>query len=190
MKIKLLVVSFVATISMFVGLSSCSSDDNNTRIEASKIAESRSAQDLLNDLYLGCDGDVESLARILQATPSSIERVRTGKTEPTFVFEEKIKSVADYYLKNDRKFSIVQSALDPEYGWYDSVLNFPNHYPVTFWVLLIVFILIAFIPPCVILLILEGVVFLVAWIASLICAPDDVEDKYIDTINPVIEQVI
>ena len=47
----------------------------------------------MNELYLACDGDVESLARILQCTPSSIDRIRNGKSEPTLQFEEKIKSI-------------------------------------------------------------------------------------------------
>ena len=179
--------------------SSCS-DGAEERIEAAKIVESRSSQDLMNDLYLACDGDVESLARILQCAPSSIDRIRNGKSEPTLQFEEKIKSIAVFYYQNDRKFSKLQSALDSEYGWYDSILNFPSHHPSIFWSITIgLFILTALVafPPLIpvavaasVGLIIELLIFVIAWIACLICTPDPVEDKYIDTINPVIEQLI
>ncbi|HCY73261.1 MAG TPA: hypothetical protein DHU75_03890, partial [Rikenellaceae bacterium] len=36
----------------------------------------------------------------------------------------------------------------------------------------------------------EMLLFLVAWIALLICSPKPMEDKYVDSINPVIEQVL
>ena len=66
---------------MFVslGLMSCSSDDvdeDAKRREFAQIVENRSAKDLLNDLYVGSDGDIQSLARMLNVTPSSIERIR------------------------------------------------------------------------------------------------------------------
>lgn len=129
MKIKhlLLVVTLIVSPVIF---SSCSSSgEAENRIEAAKVVESRSNEDLLNDLYLASDGDIESLSRILQVTPSSINRLRNGKTVATAKFEEKVKTVAIYYYQNDRKFSLLQSALDEEYGWYDSILNFPSHHP-------------------------------------------------------------
>ena len=171
--------------------SSCS-DDAEERIETAKIVESRSSQDLMNDLYLACDGEVESLARILQCTPSSIDRIRNGKSEPTLQFEEKIKSIAVFYYQNDRKFSKLQSALDSEYGWYDSVLNFPSHHPWIFWIVNIILLLVLAFATLIAIwpILLELLIFLIAWIACLICTPDPVEDKYIDTINPVIEQLI
>lgn len=110
---------------------------------------------------------------------------------------EKIKSIAVFYYQNDRKFSKLQSALDPEYGWYDSILNFPSHHPLTFWgVTIFLFLLTAliFLPPVCLAasigLVIEGLVFGVAWIAYFICTPDPIEDKYIDTVNPVIEQLV
>lgn len=73
----LLVVTLIVSPVIF---SSCSSSDEaENRIEAAKVVESRSNEDLLNDLYLASDGDIESLSRILQVTPSSINRLRNGK---------------------------------------------------------------------------------------------------------------
>ena len=186
-----------AIIAFLPFLCSSCSDDAEERIEVAKIVESRGSQDLLNDLYLACDDDVESLARILQCTPSSINRIKNGKSEPTMQFEEKIKTIAVFYYQNDRKFSKLQAALDSEYGWYDSILNFPSHHPLIFWgVTIFLFILTAllFLPPVCLAasigLVIEALVFGVAWIAYFICTPDPIEDKYIDTVNPVIEQLI
>lgn len=200
MKIKRLLLVVTLIVSPFI-LSSCSgSDEAENRIEAAKVVESRSNEDLLNDLYLASDGDIESLSRILQVTPSSINRLRNGKTVATAKFEEKVKTVAIYYYQNDRKFSLLQSALDEEYGWYDSILNFPSHHPWIFWivniVLLLIFVssIILVIWPILVIAIwsslAEMLIFLIAWIVSLICAPNQMTDKFTNTINPTIEQVL
>ena len=201
MKIKRLLLVVTLIVSPFI-LSSCSgSDEAENRIEAAKVVESRSNEDLLNDLYLASDGDIESLSRILQVTPSSINRLRNGKTVATAKFEEKVKTVAIYYYQNDRKFSLLQSALDEEYGWYDSILNFPSHHPWIFWIVNIILLLI-FVSPIIIPVIwpilviaiwsslAEMLIFLIAWIVSLICAPNQMTDKFTNTINPTIEQVL
>ena len=201
MKIKRLLLVVTLIVSPFI-LSSCSgSDEAENRIEAAKVVESRSNEDLLNDLYLASDGDIESLSRILQVTPSSINRLRNGKTVATAKFEEKVKTVAIYYYQNDRKFSLLQSALDEEYGWYDSILNFPSHHPWIFWIVNIVLFLI-FVSSIIILVIwpiliiaiwsslAEMLIFLIAWIVSLICAPEQMPDNFTNSINPTIEQVL
>ena len=200
MKIKQLLLVVTLIVSPFVFLSCSGSDEAENRIEAAKVVESRSNEDLLNDLYLASDGDIESLSRILQVTPSSIDRLRNGKTVATAKFEEKVKTVAIYYYQNDRKFSLLQSALDEEYGWYDSILNFPSHHPWIFWivniVLLLIFVssIILIIWPILLIAIwsslAEMLIFLIAWIVSLICAPNQMTDKFTNTINPTIEQVL
>ena len=176
---------------MSMTLTSCSTDPEK-RAEAAKIVEARSTQDLLNDLYLASDNDTESLARILQVTPSSIERLRNGKSDPTVQFDEKVKTVSIYYYQNNRKYSLLRSTLDPEYGWYDSVLNFPSPHPFIFWggniILLLILAFAALIAIWPILA--EMLIFLIAWLASLILSPSAMEDKYVDTINPVVEQVL
>lgn len=199
---KKIIFLYLVIVSFALTFNSCSStDDAENRVEAAKIVESRSNQDLLNDLYLACDGDVESLSRILQVTPSSIDRLRNGKTEATEKFEERTKTVAIYYYQNDRKFSLVQSALDDEYGWYDSILNFPSHHPWIFWSEVVILALIfASILICPLLSIIftsaigvvftEILIFLIAWIASLICTPNAMQDNFTNTINPTVEQVL
>ena len=192
MKGKFLI--YVIVLLFSTGMASCSKNDSENsekRIEYAKIVESRSTQDLLNDLYVGSDADVEAIARIMNVTPSSIERIRNGETDPTDQFEERIHEVSVYYMQNDQSFSKLRSVVDPEYGWYDSVLNFPSHHPWWFWGGNIVLLLILAFAALVAIwpILIEMLIFLVAWIASLICSPDAIQDNYIDSINPTIEQV-
>lgn len=203
MKSKVLHIVIIALCIMTV--SSCSKDESEKRIEFAKIVESRTSQDLLNDLYVGSDADVEAIARIMNVTPSSIERIRNGETEPTAQFEERIREVSLYYMQNDQSFSKLQSIVDPEYGWYDTILNFPSHHPWWFWtintILLVILIFVTILAFMDILGVwevlvaycstafLELLLFLIAWIASLICSPDAMQDSYVDSINPTIEQI-
>lgn len=203
MKSKVLHIVIIALCIMTV--SSCSKDESEKRIEFAKIVESRTSQDLLNDLYVGSDADVEAIARIMNVTPSSIERIRNGETEPTAQFEERIREVSLYYMQNDQSFSKLQSIVDPEYGWYDTILNFPSHHPWWFWtintILLVILIFVTILAFMDILgvwevlvaycstALLELLLFLIAWIASLICSPDAMQDSYVDSINPTIEQI-
>lgn len=184
-------------ITLFVGLIcastmiSCSKSDAEKRLEIVKIVESRTSQDLLNDLYVGSDADVEAIARIMNVTPSSIERIRKGETDPTFEFEDRLNEISVFYMQNDQSFSRLQSVLDPEYGWYDSVLDFPSHHPWWFWSINILLLLILAFAAIIAIwpMLIELLIFLIAWIASLICTPDAIQDSYVDSINPTIEQI-
>ncbi len=174
------------------GCSYAETKEATRRVEYTQIVEKKSAIDAMNELYVAADGDIESLARILQTTPSVINRIRQGETLPTMDFEEKYKEILVYYNLNDRSFSKLQSALDDEYSWYNSVLNFPSHHPWWFWSINIVLILIlvfeAFIGIWPILL--ELLIFLIAWIFLLIYSPSPMEDRYTDSINPIMEQIL
>lgn len=186
-------ILLIAAIALVVqSCSSSETDEAARRAEYTQIVEKKSSVDAMNELYVAADGEIESLARILQTTPSVINRIRQGETSPTLDFEEKFKEVLVYYNLNDRSFSKLQSALDDEYGWYDSVLNFPSHYPWWFWSINIILILILAFAALVAIwpILLELLIFLIAWIAMLICSPDQMEDRYTDSINPVMEQMI
>lgn len=184
-------ITVLLTLLSFITLSSCSKDESEKRIEYAKIVESRSSQDLLNDLYVGSDADVEAIARIMNVTPSSVERIRKGETDPTDQFDERIREVSVFYMQNDQSFSKLQSIVDPEYGWYDSVLNFPSHHPWWFWSINIILLLILAFATLIAIwpILIEMLIFLIAWIASLICSPDAIQDSYVDSINPTIEQI-
>lgn len=173
------------------GCSYAETKEATRRVEYTQIVEKKSAIDAMNELYVAADGDIESLARILQTTPSVINRIRQGETLPTMDFEEKYKEILVYYNLNDRSFSKLQSALDDEYSWYNSVLNFPSHHPWWFWSINIVLILI--LPFAALIatwpILLELLIFLIAWIFLLIYSPSPMEDRYTDSINPIMEQI-
>lgn len=172
------------------GCSYAETKEATRRVEYTQIVEKKSAIDAMNELYVAADGDIESLARILQTTPSVINRIRQGETLPTMDFEEKYKEILVYYNLNDRSFSKLQSALDDEYSWYNSVLNFPSHHPWWFWSINIVLILIlAFEAIAILPILLELLIFLIAWIFLLIYSPSPMEDRYTDSINPIMEQI-
>lgn len=191
-------INYISILLMFVVViiaQGCSSSDANEaarRAEYTQIVEKKSAVDAMNELYVASDGDIESLARMLQTTPSVINRIRRGETSPTLDFEEKFKEVLVFYNLNDRSFSKLQSALDEEYGWYDSILNFPSHHPWWFWSINIILILILAFAALIAIwpILLELLVFLIAWIAMLVCSPNQMEDRYTDSINPVMEQIL
>jgi hypothetical protein len=173
------------------GCSYAETKEATRRVEYTQIVEKKSAIDAMNELYVAADGDIESLARILQTTPSVINRIRQGETLPTMDFEEKYKEILVYYNLNDRSFSKLQSALDDEYSWYNSVLNFPSHHPWWFWSINIVLILILAFAALIAIwpILLELLIFLIAWIFLLIYSPSPMEDRYTDSINPIMEQI-
>ena len=182
---------FLISILNVLAFSSCSNGGADKRLEYARIVESRTCQDLLDDLYVGSDGDVEAMARIMNVTPSSIERIRKGETDPTDQFDERIREISIYYMQNDQSFSKLQSIIDPEYGWYDSVLNFPSHHPVWFWSINILLLLILAFAAIIAIwpILIEMLIFLIAWLASLVCSPDAIKDTYVNSFNPTIEQI-
>jgi hypothetical protein len=189
---------------MSLGLMSCSSDDvdeDAKRREFVQIVENRSAKDLLNDLYVGSDGDIQSLSRMLNVTPSSIERIRKGETEPTDKFDNRIKEVSIYYFQNEQSYSKLRSILDEEWSWYDSIWYFPSHRSKLFWGIVIGLILVILVcgmieelesialgALCFIFIVTALYIFI--WILLFFVSPEDVEDKYKETIDPTIERVI
>lgn len=188
-EIKSKVVFFVALLGLVSVLTSC--DNDKKREEYVKVAESRSTSDLLNDLYVGSEGDVEAMARILNCTPSSIERIRNEETVATSQFAERVVDVSVYYYVNGQSFSKLRAALDDEWKWYNDVLYFPKHHAFWFWVITIALFLglafaaLVFVWP----LLLELVIFFICWIIALICSPGTMQDRYQDTINPTVEQI-
>ena len=190
-------VVYTIVLLLFSTLFASCAQDSSKRIEFAKIVESRTSQDLLNDLYLGSDADVEAIARILNVTPSSVERIRKGESYPTALFEERIYEVSLYYMQNGQSFSKLRAALDPEYAWYDYFMDAPSDHPWLFWgVTLILFVLtglVVVLPPVAfvasVCMIIEFLLYCVVWISCWICTPDNIQDSYVDTINPTIEQL-
>ena len=176
-------------------LSSCSIEESPERIkereEIAKSIESQSAISLFADLYEASDGDLESLARMLQVTPSSLERIKKGETVPTKLFEERIKEIAVYYIQNNSSYSKLRSEKDDKWRWYDTVLH-PFHHPWWFFIgIALMLALIPIFPIGSIAIAVEYILqYLIAWIFYLICSPSAMEDKFVNTINTLIEQII
>lgn len=102
-------------------LSACSDNsvaEAEKRIEYTQIVEARSDAELLNDLYMASDGDRETLARMLQTTPSTIERIRKGESYPSPAFSERIKEASIFYAQEGQDFTALRSELDPSGRWY------------------------------------------------------------------------
>ncbi|MEE0900699.1 MAG: hypothetical protein UIG52_03640 [Bacteroidales bacterium] len=173
---------------LFVGMFvSCSSDEEKLA-EFEEIARSRSTEILLNDLYVASDGDIEALARVLKATPSSIERLRKGETKPTPAFEERIIEASVYFMQNDQNFNQLRSILDEEYAWYEYVVHFPGK-NITLSIVIVIILSIASIFVFGLPIIAAFLFYIVAWVISLCCSPEQIKDIYTDSINPTIEQL-
>ena len=188
---KTITIKTVFIVALFGLVSVLTSCNDDKREEYVKVAESRSTADLLDDLYVGSEGDVEAIARILKCTPSSIERIRKGETSATSQFAERVVDVSVYYYVNGQSFSKLRAALDDEWKWYNDVLYFPKHHPFWFWAITIALFLglafaaLVFVWP----LLLELGFFLICWLIALICSPDAMQDRYQETINPTVEQI-
>lgn len=180
-------------------LCSCSKEnkEQRKRAEATKIIEGRSCKDLLNDLYLSADGDEEALARVLNVTPSAIERLREGTTRPSSQFEDRVKDVAIYYQMNGKSFYRLRSNFDPKWKpIIDTIGCLPKYNPVFYWFILIllvggvVFCLTVWFYRTWPVFAISATVWILLWLLSLALSPSKMKDPYVDTINPAIEQVI
>lgn len=178
------------------GIQSYETDDPNVsyfrKDEYTQIVENTSAVSAVNELYVASDGDIESLARMLHTTPSVINRIRDGITNPTQNFESSCKEILIYYRINDASFNKLRFAMDDEYSWYDSVLDFPSFYPWWFWTVNIVLVIVLMFAASYAIwpIIAELLIFFVAWIAMLICSPGQMKDSHTNSIDPVMEQTI
>jgi transcriptional regulator with XRE-family HTH domain len=195
-KLALLIIS-ISSLVFCVSSCSSSSSQERKRAEAAKIIQNKDCGDLLNDLYLAADGDEQSLARILNVTPSVINRVRNGETKPSIEFEDRIREVSVFYYVNAKNFYRLRSDLDPKWKpIIDTIGHLPKYNPVLFWFILlllvggIVFCLKVWFYQSWKLFALAVAIYLFIWLLSVLFAPRAMNDPYVDTINPVVEQVI
>lgn len=139
--------------------SSCSNyknylEDEENKIEVGKIAASHNAKEMLDELCIvfeeDCDDEHQTISRILNATPSTLERIRAEETLPTKAFEDSIIQIftmykilekeSPWYLPNYETI-ILRYEKDNECG---GIIDFIRYFP---WrVSLLVFILVVFFP--------------------------------------------
>lgn len=188
MKKPIVIIAFFAMLSFL--FTSCLSDEEKNA-KFTQIAESRTTQQLLQDLLIGSDDDVQAISRILHCTPSSIERIIRGETVATTDFAERVVEVSVYYNKNHQSFVKLRAEFDSEFKWYNKVISFPKLHPGWFWVVNIALFLglafaaLVFVWP----LLLELLFFLLCWLISLVGGPGEMEDRYENSVNPLVEQV-
>lgn len=139
--------------------SSCSNyknylEDEENKIEVGKIAASHNAKEMLDELCIvfeeDCDDEHQTISRILNATPSTLERIRAEETLPTKAFEDSIIQIftmykilekeSPWYLPNYETI-ILRYEKDNECG---GIIDYIRYFP---WrVSLLVFILVVFFP--------------------------------------------
>ena len=108
------------------------------REEIAQIVENKAADDLMTDLYLASEGDSEALARILNVTPSTIDRVRNKACAPSYVLEDRIREVALYYYRSGKDFYKLRSELDPSWTLFHTIGFSRQTNPLLFWTVVII----------------------------------------------------
>ena len=175
-------------------------EEEKKRIEITKIIEGRDCAELVNDLYLASDGDDESIARILNVTPSVVNRIRTNETKASPMLEKNIRDVSVYFQLNGKNYMKLRSELDPKWKFIDTIGHLPSVHPILFWVILILLIgCLAFAlviwfwftwPYFLGTLLGYLVIIFLFWLLSAVFAPRTMDDPYVDSINPVVEQIL
>lgn len=195
------IFKYCSLILGLVGLfSSCAENDEQKRIEITKIIESRDCAELVNDLYLASKGDDESIARMLNVTPSVVNRIRTNETKASPMLEKNIRDVSVYFQLSSENYLKLRSELDPKWRFIDTIGHLPSVHPKLFWGILILLILcLAFVlviwfwfawPIFLSALLAYLAVIFVFWIISSVFTPKAMDDPYVESINPVVEQII
>lgn len=184
---------------LLLSFSSCGDsevEEAQKRAEYARIIDERSSKDLLNELYIASGGDTEALARVLQVTPSSIERLRKGETSPTDAFQARLKEVSTYYAQHDKSFRELRIALDSEYAWYNRIWSWPFAHG---WVLLAIFLgnmVLGFLfgedafAPIGFAILFAIALWLFSGLLTLFFSPDKLNDPYTQSVNPIIEVLV
>ena len=164
---KILLLGGILFFSLFA--SSCSNyknylEDEENKIEAGKIAASHNAKEMLDELCIvfeeDCDDEHQTISRILNATPSTLERIRAEETLPTKAFEDSIIQIftmykilekeSPWFLPNYETI-ILRYEKDNECG---GIIDYIRYFP---WrVSLLVFILVVFFPIQAVLIMLSS----------------------------------
>lgn len=117
---KLLLILF-ATLTMCLFTVSCRSKEKHIyRDEEFKKVQDYSTADCINYMYEGCTRkkDFNALSRILQASPSSLERIRNGETFPTKQFESTVRIVTHEYIRNGCSIYELRKSYN-DLKWYE-----------------------------------------------------------------------
>lgn len=174
-------------------LSACSSAEEEQRRSSFLTAvRTNDAQQQLVGLYHTADEDLQVLSRILRATPSVIERIRTGKSHPTPHFAQHIHAVSRYYVEHDEQLSNVRAAFDPAYGLGHAFFDFCFQHRFLVFAFNLLLLLFTNAMKPLHRNILAGVIvafYLALGLSIWIGAPKPVADPYIHTLHHQLEQL-
>lgn len=112
------------------------------------------------------------MARMLNTTQDSIMDAMNDKIELNNSFLLRTSQIASVYEENGESYKKLRHAKDPGYRWFEYVLDYPWLYPWTFWINIIICVLLIFAEGFgIIPLSIEGLIYLTAWIFSLFATP-------------------
>ena len=141
---------------------------------------------LLSELSEAFAEDSVPLARILGASPSSLERLRSRQSSPTPEFRQQLCSTHRLYLWSGRDTRMLRLHLDPEY-----VLHYPLLYPLHPLLLVLVLLLLYRLHRHPLVLILPLFTLFFLWIVALIYTSltpcRDTHDHYRQQLDPKVE---
>lgn len=146
---------------------------------------------LLSELSEAFAEDSAPLARILGASPSSLERLRSHESSPTPEFRQQLCSTYRLYRQSGSDALRLRQCLDPEYKWYEYVLHYPLLYPLHPLLLVLALLLLYRLQRHPLVLILPLFTLLFLWIVALIYTSltpcRDTHDHYRQLLDPKVE---
>ena len=146
---------------------------------------------LLSELSEAFAEDSVPLARILGASPSSLERLRSRQSSPTPEFRQQLCSTHRLYLWSGCDTRRLRLRLDPEYKWYEYVLHYPLLYPLHPLLLVLVLLILYRLHRHPLVLILPLFTLFFLWIMALIYTSltpcRDTHDHYRQQLDPKVE---
>ena len=146
---------------------------------------------LLSELSEAFAEDSAPLARILGASPSSLERLRSRQSSPTPEFRQQLYSTYCLYRQSGSDALRLRQRLDPEYKWYEYVLHYPLLYPLHPLLLVLVLLILYRLHRHPLVLILPLFTLFFLWIVALIYTSltpcRDTHDHYRQLLDPKVE---
>ena len=79
--------------------------------------------------------DVKTLASMLGTSESELKSILNGESSPTANIEERGRELYQFALKNSFSFKKLRAYYDPDFLWFDHILQSPTVHPWWFWII-------------------------------------------------------
>ena len=89
----------------------------------------------LNALVNMKDSDVKTLASMLGTSETNLKSILCGESTITTDVEEKGRELYQFAHKNGFSFKKLRAAYDPDFLWFDHILQSPTVHPWWFWII-------------------------------------------------------